>query len=93
MTAPTIAFAISFPLSRADLADLCESMCASRETSGAEIVLCDVSGVEPDAPTVDALARLQLGARRHGCRVQLRGASRELRELIAFMGLCDVLPS
>jgi hypothetical protein len=55
-------------------------------------VLCDVHGVEPDAVTVDALCRLQLGARRHRCEVRLRHASRELLELVEFMGLTDVLP-
>ena len=42
--------------------------------------------------TIDALARLQLAARRHDCQVQLRHASRELRELVDFVGLTDVLP-
>jgi hypothetical protein len=55
-------------------------------------VLCDVEGVKADAVTVDALARLQLVARRHQCQVRLRGASPELRELVAFMGLGEVLP-
>jgi ABC-type transporter Mla MlaB component len=58
---------------------------------GAEVVLCDVSGATPDALTVDVLATLQLLARRRGCRVQLRHASRELLELIDFMGLEEVL--
>ena len=53
--------------------------------------LCDVTGVEPDAVTVDALARLQLAAGRLGCTVRLRNASAELRELVALMGLRDVL--
>jgi ABC-type transporter Mla MlaB component len=42
--------------------------------------------------TVDALARLQLAARRHGCTVRLQNASSELLELVSFMGLRDVLP-
>jgi hypothetical protein len=50
-----------------------------------------VHGVEPDAVTVDALCRLQLAARRYGCRVRLRHASDELLELVAFMGLSDIL--
>jgi ABC-type transporter Mla MlaB component len=41
--------------------------------------------------TVDALARLQLAARRAGCQVRLRRASAELRSLVALMGLADVL--
>jgi ABC-type transporter Mla MlaB component len=55
-------------------------------------VLCDVRGLEPDAVTVDALCRLQVAARRHRCQVRLRHVSSELRELVAFMGLRDVLP-
>ena len=42
---------------------------------------------------VCALARLQLAARRHRCVIRLRGASDELRALVAFIGLEDVLPS
>jgi len=52
----------------------------------------NVAGIGSDAGTVDALARLQLAARRHGCQVRLRGASSELRELVVFMGLRDILP-
>jgi hypothetical protein len=58
----------------------------------AGIAMCDVGGVECDAVTIDALARLQLAARRNGCEVRLRHASPELLELLAFMGLTDVLP-
>ena len=57
-----------------------------------EIVICDVRGAEPDVTTVDALARLQLTAKRLGCRMRLRNASAELLQLVAFMGLADVLP-
>jgi ABC-type transporter Mla MlaB component len=89
---PTIVFAIGGPIERADLPQLCDRVCRLLERSRAESALCDVSGVETDAVTVDALARLQLAARRHGCQIRLRHASSELRELVAFMGLCDVLP-
>jgi anti-anti-sigma regulatory factor len=44
-----------------------------------------------DAGTVDALARLQLTARRSGACVRLCNATAELRELVDFMGLSDVL--
>jgi ABC-type transporter Mla MlaB component len=56
------------------------------------VALCDVSDASADMVTVDALARLQLAARRNGCQVQLRHASAELRGLVQFMGLQDVLP-
>ena len=87
-----IAFAIEGPIARADLPGLCARVCALLERSEGGVALCDVSGVDPDGVTVDALARLQLAARRHGCQVRLRHASSELLELLAFMGLRDVLP-
>ena len=52
---------------------------------------CDVSALIPDAAAVDVLARLQLAARRLGLQLRLRGASTELQELVAFVGLRDVL--
>ena len=88
----TIAFAIEGPIARADLPGLCARVCDLLEKSRAGVAVCDVSSVQVDAVTVDALARLQLGARRHGCQVRLRNPSDELRELLAFMGLRDVLP-
>jgi ABC-type transporter Mla MlaB component len=62
------------------------------ERSAITVVFCDAQGFAADAVTVDALARLQIAARRHQCQLRLRGASNELRELVAFMGLRDVLP-
>jgi STAS domain len=58
----------------------------------ATVVRCDVRWLQADAATVHALARLQLAAMRHGCRIGLRNASPELLELIAFMGLARALP-
>jgi|SRR5436190_23958331 len=87
----TFAFAIGAPIRRDDLPGLCARVCALFDEQGPGVAVCDVAGIAPDAVTVDALARLQLGARRHGCRVQLRNASPELLGLVAFMGLEDVL--
>ena len=89
----TIAFAITGPIARSDLRGLCDRVCAIFASSGADVAFCDVETVPPDAVTVDALARLQLAARRQGCEVRLRGASRELLDLVAFMGLRDVFPA
>ncbi len=88
----TIEFTVEGPIARVDLPILCTRVCALLERSRPDIAFCDVRGVDPDAVTVDALARLQLAARRYGCQVRLRRASSELRELVAFMGLRDVLP-
>jgi ABC-type transporter Mla MlaB component len=88
----TVAFAVRGPIARSDLQGLCDRVCTVLTVSEAEIAFCDVAGLEPDAVTVEALARLQLGARRAGCQVRLQHASEELRRLVAFMGLGDVLP-
>jgi ABC-type transporter Mla MlaB component len=87
-----IAFAIEGPISRDDLPGLCGRVCSLLSESEAEVAICNVRSVEVDAVTVDALARLQLAARRYGCRIRLCGASAELLELMRFMGLTDVLP-
>ena len=86
-----VVFAIDGPIARTDLPRLCHQVCALIEKTGADVALCDVSKVDPDAVSVDALARLQLAARRRGCQALLSGASSELLELLAFMGLHDVL--
>ena len=88
----TLVFEIEGPITRADLPGLCDRVCGLLERSDADVAHCMVGGIEPDAVTVDALARLQLAAHRHGCQVRLRDASPELLELVAFMGLRDVLP-
>ncbi len=84
-------FAIWGPIARDDMPGLCDRVCALLSDSGAHVARCDVSGVDVDAVTVDALARLQLAARRTGCTVRLQNASSELLDLVAFMGLRDVL--
>ncbi len=86
-----IAFTIHGPIARADLPGLCTRVCALLQEGRPEVAFCEVGGVEPDAVTVDALARLQLAARRCSCQVRLRGSSPELRALVVFMGLADVL--
>jgi ABC-type transporter Mla MlaB component len=88
----TLAFAIYGPIARTDLPGLCGRVGALLERTNVDVAFCELSGVEADAVAVDALARLQLTARQHRCHVRLRHASSELLELIAFMGLSDVLP-
>jgi ABC-type transporter Mla MlaB component len=87
----TLACAIRGPIQRVDLPGLCRRICRLLEGSGADVLLCDVSEVEPDAAAVDALARIQLAARRHGCEARLSSASTELLELLRFAGLRNVL--
>ena len=54
-------------------------------------IVCDVGALAPDAAAVDALARLQLTARRLGYEIRLRDASVDLQDLLDFVGLRDVL--
>ena len=87
----TLTFSVEGPIGRDDLAGLCARICALLTEHEPAAAVCEVAGVEPDAVTVEALSRLQLGAARAGCKIYLRNASPELLELVAFMGLADVL--
>src|SRR5437763_2911192 len=87
----TVAFTVRGPIQRDDLPGLYARICVILGGSKARRVYCEVDQVAADAVSADALARLQLAARRPGCQITLRGASEELRGLIAFMGLKDVL--
>jgi ABC-type transporter Mla MlaB component len=87
---PTPQFVVRGPIERADLEGLTDRVCRLLARSRGPVVHCRLSRVAPDAVTVDALARLQLAARRYGRRVLLRGASDDLRDLVSFMGLADV---
>lgn len=88
----TLQFAIAGPIARSDLPGLFSRVYNLLSGSGASIALCDVSGAGADAVVVDALAQLQLAARRSGCQVRLLNASQDLRALVVLMGLRDVLP-
>ena len=81
------------PIARESIPALCER--ARRLLGGCDAgpVACDVGALaEPDAVTIDGLARLQLTARRLGYRVELRRACGELEELLVLTGLGNVLP-
>ena len=85
--------AIRGRIHRADVAVLCDRALSLIEAADTEVVVCDVGAiVDPDASAIDALARLQLSARRVGRRICLSHASRELEGLLALMGLGEVVP-
>jgi hypothetical protein len=76
----------------ADVPELCARVRAALDRRDTDAVVCDVHTlVDPDMGTVDALARLALAVRRHGCHILLRSATGELRELIALAGLAEVV--
>lgn len=87
----SMAMAIHGPISPADLPGLCDRICSLLREHQPRVVRCDVRSVDPDVVTVDALARLQLAAKRQRCLFRLVGASQALRELVELMGLDDVL--
>jgi hypothetical protein len=79
-------------LARDDVPAACERLRALIAAREADVVVCDVAGVVADLEAVEVLARLRLTAQRLGCGLRLRGPSRGLEQLLAFCGLCDVLP-
>lgn len=90
---PEIELGTSGRIDRADIPGLCERAQLLVTREAANQLVCDVGAIaEPDAVTVDALARLHLTARRLGCELRISHASRELQDLVAFMGLSDVVP-
>jgi ABC-type transporter Mla MlaB component len=88
----TINLVISNAIPRADIPGLCEWFQELLEGSDATLIVCDVGALDhPDAVVVDALARLQLTARRFGGRIGLRHACEDLQALVDFMGLDGLL--
>jgi anti-anti-sigma regulatory factor len=58
-----------------------------------DLVTVEVGALaSPDAIALDALARLQLTARRSGGSIRLRHAREKLRDLLALAGLSEQLP-
>ena len=80
------------PIAPADIPNLCERARALLERSAASSIGCDVNMLEPDAVTVEALARLQLTVHRLGRRIRFKDASPELERLLRLCGLEEVLP-
>ncbi|GAB2586792.1 hypothetical protein GCM10027168_19520 [Streptomyces capparidis] len=81
------------PPTKAGIPRLCDRLRALLATAPGGVVVCDVTALgAPDAVTVEALARLQLTARRAGGEIRLRGAHPALRALLDLAGLGAVLP-
>ena len=85
-------FVVRGPIARVDILGMCERLQRCLSSCGSDVVVCDVCTLtDPDVDTVDALARLQLIARRRGAQIVLRNAMPELKELLALTGLDDVV--
>ena len=84
---------ISGSIARTDFPALCERVRRLLEGDDVDQIVCDVGALDrPDAVAVDALARLQLTARRCGGQIRLRHPCGELQELLTLMGLDAVVP-
>lgn len=83
---------MSGPVPRDAIPAMCERARRLLQSCDPGPVACDVGALaEPDATTIDALARLQLTARRLGRRVEFRSACEELEDLLTLTGLLGVL--
>ncbi|MEU5977173.1 STAS domain-containing protein [Streptomyces sp. NPDC047315] len=79
-------------VTRSDVPQLCAELGAridEQQHQGAVPVdaVCDVGALPADLVAVEAVARLHLTARRHGCRLRLHDVRPELRELLHLVGL------
>ncbi len=79
-------------IAQSDISVLCRRVSTLLKRTHADLVVCDVAElVRPDLAAVDALARLQLTARREGAQIRLRHADDRLKELLKMAGLCDAI--
>lgn len=84
---------IGGPIAPDDVGGLCDRVRAKLDVGDTHEVLCDVGAlIEPDVVVIEALARMQLAARHLGGSIRLRHVGDELHELLALIGLSDVVP-
>jgi len=94
MTDTEISVALGATVTRGDIPVLCAGLAELLRGPGGGVVTCDVAGLDMagiDVVAVEALARLQVTARRHGWRLVVRGARPGLVQLAGLLGLADVL--
>ncbi|SNT57987.1 hypothetical protein SAMN05421812_110233 [Asanoa hainanensis] len=75
---------------RGEILGLCERLAALGRP--VRVVVCVAAVADPDMLTVEALARICLTARRHGCEVSVEGADERLCHLLTLTGLLGVVP-
>lgn len=86
-TTPPV-LALAGPVTRDQVAGLCDDVRELLERNGTRVVVCDVAGLGPPGlVSVDLLARLQLAARRGGGRIRLRDPDPALLALLDLVGL------
>jgi hypothetical protein len=88
---PDTSLVLSGSVQPAQIPMLCDRLGDLVAGGAAGLVVCDVSRVVVNLDAVEALARLELAARRLGTRITIFGASSQLDGLIASCGLVGVL--
>ena len=89
----TVVLMIDAPLTADTVASLCDRVGAALRGVDVDLVTCDVRRLTaPDVYVLDALARLQLTARRAGSSIRLRAVSADLRDLLELAGLRGAVP-
>jgi STAS domain len=89
----TVVVVVDGPLSRRGIAGLCTGARRLLATGEVDLITYDMGAVvEPDVMAIEALARLQLTARRLRGSIQVRHVSGELRDMLDMAGLCAVVP-
>ena len=87
-------FGLPGHIDRAEIPWLCVRLQVLAASVAADRLVCDVGAVrDPDVVTVEALARLQLTARRSGRDLRIGPASPELEALLDLTGLAEVIRS
>jgi len=90
--ARTAVLSVYPPVRRADVPGLCARLQDLLAADPTNPFPCDVGAlVMPDLATIEALARLQLTARRAGRGIRLLDVCGELRDLLALTGLDGIL--
>ena len=89
---PTARVSVAAPVTPDVVASLCASVTGLIGGGAPCVILCDAGcPVPPDLSVVEALARLQVAARRLGGEIRVCAERRELRELLSLAGLGDVI--
>jgi ABC-type transporter Mla MlaB component len=91
MTARPLRLELPNPLTRADLPTLYRRTYIALAQSRPRLIELEVGRVEVDAVALEAIGRLALAARRHGCTVRVHGGDDALWELLGLAGLLDVV--
>lgn len=89
----TITVIVRPELERDDVHSLADDLVHQLSTGVVAEVLVDVSRIDtPDVVYLDALARLQLTARRHGSTIRVVDPCPDLVDLLGVAGLSDIIP-